>query len=189
VEPSIKGAAIVGTVERLRTLLDSDALSRHEIETRLSPEALRLIEQDVEPSLWYPVKPVAEIGELLMHAIGADSYDFMVRIGEGTAERFQKEGIFKAFIDSAAKHGDRVGQVVVRISELGFSFGDWTFEGNMLDEFTVTVRNAEPLPEPTRFSVLGFTQGLASSLAQVPIKVVSERPEPGTIIYRGYRIR
>lgn len=186
-EPSIKGAAVVGTLDRLQMAIDAGVLGPADLERKLDASALRLASSKIEPSLWYPVAPVAQIGELLMRTIGNNSYDFMVEIGCATAKRFQREGVFKVFIENAARHGERVGQTIIRISELAFNFGSWSFEGNLLTSFEVTMRNADPLPEATRYSVLGFTQELASDLAGTPMKVVSLRPEPGIVLYQGRR--
>lgn len=186
-EPSIKGAAITGTVDLVRQLVAEGHLSADEIEVRLEAGDLALLDEKIEPTLWYPIASVGRLGDLVVQTLGEGDLEVMVSLGEETARRFQQEGVFAAFIREAAQRGERVGEVLVNLSELTFDFGRWNFDGDALEAFTVWMTDAEPLPEPTRHSILGFIRELASSLAGVDIRVESHRPRPGVVIYRGRR--
>lgn len=185
--PSIKGAAVGGTVDLVHEALASGRISREHLTIRLEPGDLVLIDEKIEQTLWYPIDSVARIGELLVETLGAGSYDFMVGIGQETAARFQREGVFAAFIQDAASRGERMGPVLVRISELALNFARWSFEGDSMEDFTVRVAEAGELPESTRYSVEGFIRTLASDLAGVSIVVESSRPQPDIVLFRGRR--
>jgi hypothetical protein len=184
-EPSIKGAAIAAVQEHLALAVERGAITRDAIEARLRPEDLFLLDDKIESSLWYPVESVARANEILIETLGEGSLDYMIESGRDTAARFQREGVFAAFIHDAARRGDKMGPVLVRISELALNFGAWEFEGDSMCDFTVTVRDAARLPEPTRYSILGFIETLAGDLAGAKIRVETTRPEASVVTYRG----
>ncbi len=181
---SIKGAAITRIREQLEEAMEKGLITRDEIEVRLHAEDMFVVEEKIEPSLWYPLDSVARASDILVETLGAGDIRFMVDSGRETARRFQNEGIFAAFIQDAAMRGDKMGPVLVKISQLALDIGRWEFEGESMRDFTVTVGDAADLPETTRYSILGFIECLASDLAGTPLHAETTRPDPSNVLYR-----
>lgn len=184
-EGNIKGAAVQASWSRLRELLETGRLSREQLEERLSPRALATLETDLLPSLWYPVAVSAEISQLIVDVDGGGHASHMTNLGAETARRFLAEGTFKDFIEGVAQNRTRLGESLVRLSELLFDFGGWRFEGRNLLDFKVAVTEAAQLPETARFSIQGFIGALTSEITRRQITCESERPSPDTTVFCG----
>src|SRR6516225_8130403 len=63
--PSIKGSAITSTVEDVQKLVQTGVLSEHELERRLTLDALALVRQPIAASQWYDMRAVTSVVELL----------------------------------------------------------------------------------------------------------------------------
>ena len=187
--PALKGAAVHRTIDLLKEAIEAGQISMDDVTVRLEASDLNLLDEKIESSLWYPVDSVSRISELLLETLGKNDYDFMVDQGRETAARFQREGIFAAFIQDAAKRGDRMGPTLVEISELALNFGDWSFEGESMQDFTITVRDALQLPETMRYSILGFIETLASDLAGVQMEASTSREDASVVVYRCLAVK
>lgn len=188
-EPAIKGHVVHGTVDLLKEAIANGRISTEVVTARLEARDLRMLDEKIESSLWYPADSLHRISELLMEELGKgrDDYDFMVEIGRSSAERFRREGVFAAFIREAEKRGDRMLTVLIKLAELALNFGEWSFEGEIKRDFSVTVRDCSGLSDTMRYSTLGFIETLACELTQTPMKAATRREKPDVVVYRCWR--
>ena len=187
--PSIKGTAFQSAPEDLLRLLASGRISRDELEVRLEAEDLAILETKINPSGWYPIASYTRIVELLAEREAPDDRDgYCAARGVRAAERLAGTGIYQQLAISAEKLGARVGKFAITLSQVFYNFGRWSYEvGNGRDAFTVEVREASAFPEVSRFATQGFIEWAATRMAGRPMRVVSERPRPDLVIFRGRR--
>jgi len=95
--PSIKGSVVLGQVELLSRLVVSGEISRGELESRLPPEDLALLDEPIRVSAWYDVRSYARVLELLRDIAGGESNDYLIDRGAATAERLLYSGIYQQF--------------------------------------------------------------------------------------------
>jgi hypothetical protein len=184
-EGNVKGAAIQAAWMRVNELLETGRITREQLEARLSPRALEIVEQKILPSLWYSIAAGAEISQLVADVDGGGNTSHMTKLGAETAHRFLAGGTFKDFIEGATHNRTRRGESLVRLAELMLDFGDWHFEGDDLLDFKVVVTEAEQLPETTRFSIQGFIAVLTTEISKQQIICDSQRPSPDTVVFSG----
>lgn len=95
--PSIKGSVVLGHVELLSGIVSSGELSRSELESRLLPEDLALLDEPILVSGWYDVRSYARVLELLRDVAGGGSNDYLLDRGAATAERLLYSGLYQQF--------------------------------------------------------------------------------------------
>ena len=86
--PSIKGAAFSSAPADLNRLLEQGRLCATDLELRLSPEAIAVLDQKINSASWYPIAIYAELVELLASAEAeGDRIAYWRGRGEKAAER------------------------------------------------------------------------------------------------------
>ncbi len=93
--PSIKGSVFLGHVETLLKLIASGAIPRSELERRLQPEDIALLEAEILSSGWYDIRCYARIMELMRDVVGDGNNEFLVERGAASAERLIQMGIYQ----------------------------------------------------------------------------------------------
>jgi hypothetical protein len=184
-EASIKGMAIQPIVQLAHELLESGQLSREQLEARLEAPDLRLLDEKVEPTLWYPIASAPRIETLLAEAAGRDVAEMMREIGTAAAERTLRQTAMRNLIEGARSHGDRMGHIVAGLGKLIVNFGEWRFEGDPLGEFRLDAIGVEDFPETTRHATEGFIEVLARELTGRSAVATSQRLTPSHILFEG----
>ena len=184
-EASIKGLAIQPIVELAHELLESGRVSREQLEARLQAPDLRLLDEKVEPTLWYPIASAPRIETFVAEVLGRDVAEMMREIGVAAAKRTLSQAATRSLIEGARTHGERMGHIVVGLGKLIVNFGEWRFEGDPFGEFRLDATEVEPFPETTRHATEGFIEVLAKELTGCDVAASSRRPTPSHIVFEA----
>lgn len=186
--PSIKGTTFQKVVDDLLELVERRRLTRRQIEARLETEDLAYLDEKVSPAAWIPIGTYARAIELLAerHA-PSQRQAYLVERGVQAAERLASLGIYSQLEATTENLGPRIGHMIVSLAGAIFSFGRWRYEPGENGGFSIRVEDAAALPEVARFTVQGFVQHVASRASGLPMRVLSDRPSPDVVVYRGLR--
>lgn len=188
-EPSIKGTAFQAVPLDLLSLVEGGVLSREELEVRLAPEDLEILEAKIHPSSWYPIASYTRMVELLADC-GAphDREGYCTERGRRAAQRLAESGIYQQLAASSEKLGARIGHFSITLAQVLYNFGRWRYEvGGDPGSFSIEIGDAAHFPEVARWATQGFVEVTASRIAGVPMRVESRRPQPDRIVFSGRR--
>jgi hypothetical protein len=193
--PSIKGSAFQSVVEDVQRLLEGDRVSREQLEVRLEPADLRLLDEKVLPALWYPIETYRRLSELLMEIEGGGRMEYIVRRGARAAERLFALGIYQQLRrgeaiaeeirSSGSTWSQQDGAIMASLAGAIFSFTTWRFAADPEDrgEHRIEVSDAAALPEVARFAAQGFIEYVSTRLVKAHVRVTSERPAPDRVVF------
>jgi hypothetical protein len=184
--PSIKGTAYLSAHADVNSLLARRALRRDELELALEAEDLRLLDEKVAPTAWYPIASYARLLALLCDKEAHGNVErYLVGRGEKAGERIAATGIYQQLDASAEALGLRAGRLVVTVAGLIYNFTSWCFEreGATLGHFSIRVDEATEFPEVARLTTQGFIQYAATRVVGRPLIARSERPLPSRILF------
>jgi hypothetical protein len=187
--PAIKGTGFQSAVDDIQRLLDTDRLTREELEARLEPDDVILLESKVGPATWVPMDTYRRVIDVLIAIEGrGDAEGYLVQRGWRAAERLHKAGLYSQFDATMDKWGMRVGKLVVTLGPVMYNFTKWAFESQpeAPGNFTLTVSEAEHFPDCARYTAQGFVEYLARSIIGRTVHVTSERMPEGRILYTGH---
>jgi hypothetical protein len=196
--PSIKGSTIAVAVADVNRLVEEGRISREEVEMRLEPDDLALVDEKIHVAGWYPVASYGRIADLLDDVeAGAEGHEaYLIRRGHATADRLFAAGLY-AQLERVKERVDNLDdarvfdphQVRLTLSLWGsmVNFTRWHYEPDPADPraFTCEVSEAAGFPDALRFSNTGFLEGVFSRLAKAPVEVTSKRTGPDTFVYRA----
>ncbi len=189
--PSIKGVLLQLATETLQRLMDLGRVRREELEARLAPEDLEILDQKIVAGLWYPVATLGRVLEITHQGRGVDgSPEAAVGVGVDAARRLFSSQIYRDYLASAETRGPRsAGVALVRLAPLLCNFTRWSYDPGAADSdrFVVGVENAREFPDVLRFIAQGCIQYLAERVNECPVRLTSERPSPDRIVYTGVR--
>jgi hypothetical protein len=189
-EPCIKGVGMQLAVNGLRHVMDAGLLSREQLEARLEPADLKILDEKILPGIWYPIGTCARLIELAVEVEGNDPSDYLVRVGKRAAEEMFTSEVYESYLSSAEKWGHRSGRVMLGLTKLVLNFSQWSYDpglpGN--NSFTVEVTEAADFPDVLRYLAQGFIAYLASRVDPRPVVVISERPSPDRVLFKGRRM-
>jgi len=196
--PSIKGSAITGTREDVQKLVQDGVISEAELERRLAPDALALVQKPIAASQWYDMRAVASLVELLWDVEGHGDPAYMRSRGEEIAERLLEAGLYAQLEFVKRSKLDQQIDPKTRFEAFGrdlrlmntlsgsmLNFGRWTsrpdpeFEGRYLIE----IHEATALPVPTSLATEGFINRLMKEMREAA-RWRLERPRPDLVVYR-----
>lgn len=184
--PSIRGMAFQKTLEDVARLLDEGSISRERLEASVKPEDLRLLDESLVPTLWYPIEAYGAYNELLWEIEGGGREEYLVERGRASARRIFESGTYADTVETARKWGgEQVTRVLIGFSSTFYNFMQWEFQGDIdAPECAIEVRDAADFPEPGRFTAQGFIEQLYSDVLGRKLEVQSERPEPDHVLYQ-----
>ncbi|OGP83261.1 MAG: hypothetical protein A2Y95_06485 [Deltaproteobacteria bacterium RBG_13_65_10] len=187
--PSIKGIGMQLAIDGLHRVMESGLLTREQLEVRLQPSDLQILDDKIVPGLWYPIDTCGRLIEVAVESEEKNRADFLVRVGTLVAAELFSSEIYQNFISSAEKWGARSGKVMLGLTRLVLNFGEWSYDPGPPDGdwFTVEAAESEALPEVLRHIGQGSIAYLASRINKREVPVTSERPSPDRIVYRGWR--
>jgi hypothetical protein len=184
--PSIKGTAYLSAHADVNALLARRALTRTELEVALPAEDLRLLDEKVQPTAWYPIASYRRLLQLLCDKEGkGDVQAYLIARGEKAGERIAATGIYQQLDASAEALGVRTGRIVVTVAGLIYNFTSWHFErqGAEVGNFSIRVDEATDFPDVARFTTQGFVQYASTRIVGRPMLATSERPLPSRILF------
>jgi len=196
--PSIKGSAITGTLEDVQKLVQKGVVSETELERRLTPDALALVQEPIAASQWYDMRAVASLVELLWDVEGHGDPAYMRRRGEQIAERLLEAGLYAQLEFVKRSKLDQQSDPKARFEAFGrdlrlintlsgsmLNFGRWIsrpdpeYDGRYLIE----IHEATALPVPTSLATEGFINHLMKEMREAA-RWRLERPRPDLVVYR-----
>jgi hypothetical protein len=191
----IKGSAFETVVRDVARLLESGKLPREVAEARLEAEDLRLLEEKILPSLWYPLASHDRLTQLLWEFEGARDPKYLIARGALSAERLFDAGLYQQM-----KRGEELGaakrergepwsefdgNLMTSLAGAIFNVSRWRFRRHPEDPLVsrIEVTGARELPEVVRWAAQGFVEYIATRATGVPAHVTSERPGPDRIVF------
>jgi hypothetical protein len=180
----VKGVSFIRTIALVQGLVERGLVSQEALTVQLSPAALALLDQKIEPSLWYPLAEVDELSRLLVDIEGHGDPDYMRGVGAGALGTLLERDTFRSFIEGAMRQkegGD--GKTLVQLAGLIYDFGRWHFEGDDLRRFVVVMEDAEALPDVAAQTAAGFIEALVLHCTGDAVHVEAARPDPGRVVW------
>ncbi len=185
--PSVKGVNFLPTWERVTALAAENRVSRDELELRLEAEDLEILDRKPEPSLWYPIASLDRLSHVLVDLEGGGCIEYQKAMGRQAVESLLSRSSIRNLVEAAAKQGDRAGHSLMGVGSLVYSFGHWSFEGDMR-EFSVEFSEAEPFSDLSAWAVAGFAEELFERITGSSFEVTFTRPDPKRVIFRGRQL-
>ena len=185
--PSIKGTAFASAVTDLQEFLDKGRLTREQLEARLRPEDVEIVDWKILPGDWYPIESYGRILELLGSVAGGGPAYHLQR-GRRTAERLFGSGIYKQ-LDRAIGAARRAGLVRARSRSCSPSAARSTTSARWeivhdpasRRRLRFELRQMEALPENARITIQGFVEWAAEHIVGGAVRVESRRTHPDRI--------
>jgi hypothetical protein len=194
--PAIKGSAFEAVVTDLNRAIEEGRISRDEVEARLEPDDIPVLESKAVVSSWYPIETYRRIAEVLVDVEAGGRPGYLRERGARAAERLFAAGVYQQlrFGDERAQElqgrgeqwSQRDGTIMATLAGAIFNFSVWRFE--VVDAarriYLIEVTEASALPEVARLAAEGFIGYVSSRLSDAPTRITSERPDPDRILFR-----
>ena len=187
--PSVKGVLLRSAADRIQCYLASGRLSRDQLELRLGPEDLALLEKDgIVNGIWYPATRFEQLLDVIYEADGRRP-EALIDFGRSAAEGLLGAPAFAGIYQATARRGSHEsgGPLLMKLAELMLNFTRWKYVGVSADEFVVEVSHAAAFHEHVRFTAQGLIGFFGSSLFQTALHMTSERPSRDLVLFRGTR--
>lgn len=188
-EPSIKGSLVGPMAEELVALRDRGRLDPADLEARLDPAALRLLEHKVDPSSWVPLPIYEQLALMLQLVEGRSDRHYMRIRGERAAERLAEAGIYQQlkFVESRFHDSGSVElfktdmRLILSIQAALLNVGKWSVEidPEHADRVMVVVREAEAIPDCLAQAIEGLFLGISRRGPHGGLRWTLERPARG----------
>ena len=191
-EPSAKGAIVMGAVASLRKLRRSGGLTDAQLAARLSRAALELLEQTIEIGLWYPMASFAELVEFEWEVAGKRSPDYARTSGAKTADRQFASGRYQQleFVERTgrAESGSALllqAKLITTITSAFYNFLQTrvSIGPTRPKRLEIVYANAAAFPEPLRYATEGFMNRINERQGSTR-RWTSGRLAPDRIVYR-----
>jgi hypothetical protein len=201
-ERSIKGTVIVELVEDVRKLLVEGDLPQSEVEARLRPEDLEILEQNaVVPSKWYDVEFYRRLTELLRDSVGGGRNEFVRQRGFERGKKLIAAGLYQQLeylgrsqvnreLDPKARFEayGRDLKLLVTLSASLMNFARWSVVRDPVheDRYRIEVHDASDIPDVLGWATEGIIDAMASSHGYAGLWRY-ERLAPDFIVFRMLR--
>jgi hypothetical protein len=199
--PSIKGAVFTHCVDKLLKLASSGRISRAELERRLEPGDIEILESPIHATQWYDIRVYERMMRLNRDVDGDGNNEYLVRWGAISAENLLAMGTYQQ-LDYAkrmqlAKETDPKARFVAYgrdlrlMVSLTFSFLNFVQIEVKVDpesdcRYVLEYSNAAAYPDVLCWTNLGFINRLAAEHGE-PDLWKWERPSPDRVVYRMSR--
>jgi hypothetical protein len=94
-EPAIKGTLFEAVIEDVMRLIDSEGITREELEARVRAEDLALLDEKISAAGWYDIHSYHRLVGVLWEVEGEGRVDYWFKRGERAAERLAARGIYQ----------------------------------------------------------------------------------------------
>jgi len=183
---SVKGSLFFIAQADLFTQIQKGKISHEELEERLTPEQLELIDAKVQVALWYPIDAFNAFVRISSEIAGRASPAALEATGRLSAEQLAKSGLYPQLTEGAGGSALAVGRRLVTLGSAFYNFMRWQFiDGKAPGHFTVDVTEAADWSEELRHITAGFIEAATSGAMGLSIRVTSERPTPDHVIFRA----
>jgi hypothetical protein len=175
-EPAIKGSAVTALVEDVARCIEEGRVSLEEVEARLEPEDVALLEEKISPAKWYPIDQYRRLTDLLFEITG-DGRDFETYLkerGAAAAERLMQSGLYQQ-LDYSTKQADANSEQTsreqlrretrLRLSLIAGIVNRGTPhtspDPDRPDQLRIELRDASELPDCLGHTIAGFIERCA----------------------------
>jgi hypothetical protein len=190
--PSIKGTAFVSAVSDLQELLDGGRLTRDQLETRLRPEDVEILDSKILPGDWYPIDSYGRILDLLEGVCGGGA-PYHIQRGRKAAERLLRSGIYrqldKAIEQRSEKSKASLISIMLTVGRTLYNFGAWEILRDEAGDGVLRfeLRGMAALPENARVTIQGFVEWAAEHIVGGKVRVESCRASADRILFDIHR--
>ena len=177
-KPSVKGSLVAAAVEKTRKLLEEGRLSPGELEARLGPEGLALLEEPMNVSKWYDLELYQSLAELLHDLEGGPRDEYFRKQGFGRGQKLIEAGLYQQmeYVErpKVAQEADpnarfeayeRDLKRFVTLSGALLNFSSWSVarDPDHADRYRIEVRDAADYPDFLGRGSEGLINAMASS--------------------------
>ncbi len=184
----VKGTAIESVIADVNRLLENRRISREQLEIRLEPEDLELLEQKLLPSVWYSLGSYGRLTQLLYEIEGRGRLEYLLERGRRAAERIRGAGLYAQLTAARERWGDSLGAMMVTLGPAIYRDTDWGFRllaGGAGLRFEIEISVPESFPDVCRHTTQGFIEHAATHASGRTVRVSSERVGPTRIVIQG----
>jgi len=199
--PSIKGSLLSSIVESILKLMSEAQVSRHELERRLQPGDLQILDSKIQLTQWYDVRCYERLVKLLRDVEGGGHNEYLRQRGAQAAERLLKAGLYQQMEylsrTQAAKATDpkerflafgRDLRLLTTLSANLVNFSRWETrpDPEWADRYRIEISEATDYPEVLAWQTEGLINRMASQHGE-PNLWRWERVRPDLIVFRMNR--
>jgi hypothetical protein len=190
-QPSVKGSLVLGAVVTVRRLRNRGQIKPDQLAARLSPAALRLIDQKIDIGRWYPLEVFCEILDADWDLAGQRAPDYMREEGTRAADRLFESGIYQQLQFAERSERANAADNLVRRSKLittinGSLFNFLTTEVRLnperRDTLEIVYGNAAGFSEALRYTTEGFMNQINKRSGSSK-RWTSSRVKPDLVIF------
>jgi len=189
---AIKGTAFESAAGDVLRLVNDGAITREELEDRLEPEDLPLLDSKIMAASWYDIDCYARMIAIVRDVEGGGDDASLVARGRAGAERIAATGIYSQLTNVPEKrevYGERFGKIMVTLGPA--IFRDVVFSHTRIDEetgppgFFLRLKVPRDFPDICRFPIQGFAGYVTEMSLDEPYLVTSERTASDLITIWG----
>ena len=199
--PSVKGSLVAETIENVRKMREEGVLSPGELETRLRPEDLALLEEPTHLSKWYDVGSYQRLAELLHDVEGGPREEYFRSKGFARGQKLIAAGLYQQMeyverpkvaqeMDPKARFEayGRDLKLFVTLSGAILNFSSWSVapDPDHADRYRIEVRDASAFPDFMGWGSEGLINAMASRHGLRDIWRY-ERIAPDFVVFRMLR--
>jgi hypothetical protein len=191
VEASVKGSLVLGAVVAVRRHRNHGRVAAAQLEARLGPAALELVDQKVDIGRWYPIGAFCELLDVDWDVGGRRDPDYARREGARAADRLFESGLYQQL-----QYAERAGRAQSRESLLrqarlittitGTLYNFLEFEVHLdasSDRLEIAYGNAAAFSEVLRYTTEGFMNQINERQGSSR-RWSSERARPDRVVFR-----
>lgn len=174
--PAIKGSAVTALVEDVARCIDEGRASLEEVEAKLEPEDVALMEEKISPAKWYPIDQYRRLTDLLFELTGEgrDFETYLKERGAAAAERLMQSGLYQQ-LDYSSGQADANSEQTsreqlrretrLRLSLIAGMINRGTPhtapDPERPDQIRIELRDASELPDCLGHTIAGFIERCA----------------------------
>lgn len=198
---SIKGSIFGRAVEDLQKLIAEGGISRESLESRIRSEGMKLLDEKIQPTGWYPVKVYGAMLDVLRDVVGNGSEAYLHRRGAESAEALLEKGIYQQMdylsrteVMNAADQQERFKafgrdlKLLVSLHQVIMNFGVQTslVDPDQPDRYRIELAEAGDCPDALCCTTTGFMNRMAREHGPGDLWYWS-RPRRDLVVFRMTR--
>jgi hypothetical protein len=199
--PSIKGSIFSGIVESVLKLVSGGQVTRDELEDRLEPGDLQILDSQIQLTQWYDIRCCERLVNLLRDVEGGGRNEYLRQRGAQAAERLLKAGLYQqmeylsrtqvAMATNAKERFLAYGRdlrllTTLSVSLLNFSRWDVRPDPDWSDRYRIEISEATDYPEVLAWQTDGLINRMATQHGEASLWSW-ERVRPDLIVFRMTR--
>jgi hypothetical protein len=199
--PSIKGSIFGRAVEDLHKLVEAGEISRTELERRLEPADLPVLEESIWAGSWYDVQTYGRLLELRKEVEGKGRNEYLSERGKQSAEVLLEKGLYQQldYLDrtqvAAAREPEerylafgRDLKLLVSLHHAIMNFGRQEVrpDPDHDDRYMIELHEADSCPDALCWTTTGFMNRMSRQHSQGDLWTW-KRMRPNLVVFRMTR--